>query len=98
MTTVAFEKETGDVDAMTFTSNESVLEFVKKENIGLIQLWFTDVLGVLKGFAIAPSELEEALNEGMGFDGSSIHGFARIEESDLIAKPDISTFQGTAMG
>ncbi len=61
-------------------------------NVGLVRLWFTDVLGILKSFAITPSELETALSEGMGFDGSSIEGFARIEESDMIAFPDPNTF------
>jgi hypothetical protein len=57
-------------------------------------LWFTDILGFLKSFTITPSELEEALGEAMGFDGSSIEGFARIEESDMIAKPDPTTPAG----
>jgi glutamine synthetase len=56
-------------------------------------MWFTDVLGVLKSFAITIDELETALNEGMGFDGSSIEGFCRIDESDMIAMPDPSTFR-----
>jgi len=72
---------------------DGVLRFVKDNKIRFIRLWFTDVLGYLKSFAITPSELEEALNEGMGFDGSSVEGFARIEESDLIARPDPSTLQ-----
>jgi glutamine synthetase len=72
---------------------EDVLKAVKDHNVSFIQIWFTDVLGVLKSFAIRPSELEEALSEGMGFDGSSIEGFSRIEESDMIAKPDPTTFQ-----
>ena len=72
---------------------EDVLRQVKDLGVGFIQFWFTDVLGVLKSFSITPSELEEGLNEGMGFDGSSIEGFARIEESDLVAKPDPATFQ-----
>lgn len=55
-------------------------------------MWFTDILGFLKSFSITVAELEEALEEGMGFDGSSIEGFARIDESDMIAKPDPSTF------
>ena len=55
---------------------------------GLPMCW-----GVLKSFAITPSELEEGMTEGMGFDGSSIEGFARIQESDMIAKPDPTTFQ-----
>jgi glutamine synthetase len=61
--------------------------------VSFIQIWFTDVLGILKGFAITPSELEGALAEGMGFDGSSIEGFARIEESDMVAMPDPATFE-----
>jgi glutamine synthetase len=74
-------------------TEEDVFRLVKDHKVSFIQLWFTDVLGMLKSFAIRPSELEEALTEGMGFDGSSIEGFARIEESDMIAKPDPSTFQ-----
>ena len=58
-----------------------------------IRLWFTDILGMLKSFAISIDELEGALEEGMGFDGSSIEGFARIDESDMVAKPDPDTFQ-----
>ena len=72
---------------------EDVLNAVKEYEIDFIQFWFTDVLGVLKSFTITESELEEGLTEGMGFDGSSIEGFARIEESDLVAKPDPATFQ-----
>ena len=72
---------------------EDVYKAVKDHKVSFIQIWFTDVLGVLKSFAIRPSELEEAMTEGMGFDGSSIEGFARIEESDMIAKPDPATFQ-----
>ncbi len=72
---------------------EDVREIVKDKDISFIQFWFTDVLGMLKSFAITPSELEEGMTEGMGFDGSSIEGFARIQESDMIAKPDPTTFQ-----
>lgn len=71
---------------------EDVKKFVKDHNVSFIQYWFTDVLGVLKSFAITPSELDEGMDEGMGFDGSSIEGFCRIEESDMIAKPDPTTF------
>ncbi|HOP36346.1 MAG TPA: glutamine synthetase family protein [Syntrophales bacterium] len=71
---------------------EQVLRTVKEKNIHFIQFWFTDVLGMLKSFSVSPSELETALQEGMGFDGSSIEGFARIEESDMIAMPDPATF------
>lgn len=71
---------------------EYVLKTVKEKNIRFIRLWFTDVLGFLKSFEITPEELEGALEEGMGFDGSSIEGYARIEESDMMAKPDPTTF------
>ena len=77
----------------TCMTKEDVLKFVKEKNVSFIQFWFTDVLGVLKTFAITPSELEGGMSEGMGFDGSSIEGFARIEESDMVALPDPSTFQ-----
>jgi len=74
-------------------TKDDVLKLVKEKNVSFIQFWFTDVLGMLKTFAITPSELEGGLTEGMGFDGSSIQGFARIEESDMVALPDPSTFQ-----
>ncbi len=73
-------------------TKESVLKAVKDNNIRFIRLWFTDILGFLKSFAISPSELEGAFDEGMGFDGSSIQGFCRIDESDMVAKPDANTF------
>ncbi|MGD2268970.1 MAG: glutamine synthetase family protein [Desulfobacterales bacterium] len=74
-------------------SKKDVLRIVKDKDVSFIQFWFTDILGILKSFAITPSELEVALEEGMGFDGSSIEGFARIEESDMIAMPDPATFR-----
>ena len=70
-----------------------VLKFVKENKIKFIKLWFTDVLGFLKGLSITDDELEKAMKEGMGFDGSSIEGFARIEESDMVAMPDPTTFE-----
>jgi glutamine synthetase len=72
---------------------DDVRNVVKDTDVSFIQFWFTDVLGILKSFAVTPSELEEGMTEGMGFDGSSIQGFARIQESDMIAKPDPTTFQ-----
>jgi glutamine synthetase len=69
-----------------------LMKLIKKHKVRYIRLWFTDVLGFLKGFTITINELPRALEDGMGFDGSSIEGFARIEESDMIARPDISTF------
>ncbi|MBI2850213.1 MAG: glutamine synthetase [Chloroflexi bacterium] len=65
----------------------------KEHDVKFIRLWFTDILGVLKSFAITVEELEEALAEGKGFDGSSIEGFARIDESDMVALPDPDTFR-----
>ena len=70
-----------------------VLKTVEERDIKFIRFWFTDVLGVLKSFSVTDSELEEAFAEGMGFDGSSIDGFTRIQESDMVAFPDASTFQ-----
>ena len=70
-----------------------ILETVRQKGIRYINLWFTDVLGFLKSFTIAAGELELAFEEGIGFDGSSIEGFARIEESDMIAVPVPATFQ-----
>jgi glutamine synthetase len=72
---------------------EYVLKMCKENDVRFVRLWFTDILGFLKGFAISIDELEGAIEEGMGFDGSSIQGYARIDESDMIAKPDLKTFQ-----
>ncbi len=69
-----------------------VLALVRKDRIRFVQLWFTDVLGFLKGVTIPVGQLTRALEGGMAFDGSSIEGFARIEESDMVAKPDPATF------
>ncbi len=76
-------------------SNEAeyVLRTVEERGIKFIRLWFTDVLGFLKSIAITTQELPSALAEGMGFDGSAIEGFARIQEADMVARPDPSTFQ-----
>src|SRR5688500_17464148 len=70
-----------------------VLRTVEERGIRFVQLWFTDVLGTAKAFAITPAELENALEEGMTFDGSAIDGFSRVQESDVLAKPDPRTFQ-----
>ncbi len=77
---------------MICKSREDVLKAVGDYKVSFIQFWFTDVLGMQKVFSVTPSELEEGMSEGMGFDGSSIEGFCRIEESDMIAKPDPTTF------
>src|SRR5215813_6141164 len=70
-----------------------VLERIKADQVDFVLLWFTDVEGHLKSFAITIGELEDALDDGMGFDGSSITGFNAIEESDMVAIPDPRTFQ-----
>ncbi|HMR50637.1 MAG TPA: glutamine synthetase family protein [Arachnia sp.] len=66
---------------------------MEERDVRFIRLWFTDVLGALKSVAITPAEVEGALSEGVGFDGSAIEGFARAYESDMVAHPDPSTFQ-----
>ena len=78
--------------APTF-DKDYVLKTVEERGVRFVRFWFTDVLGVLKSFAVTDTELEGAFEEGMGFDGSSIDGFTRLEESDMIAYPDASTFQ-----
>ncbi len=72
---------------------EYVLRTVEERDVRFIRLWFTDVLGFLKSVAITASELENAFSEGIGFDGSSIDGFARVQEADMLVVPDASTFQ-----
>lgn len=73
--------------------HEYVLRSVEERNVKLVRLWFTDVVGQLKSVAISPIELETAFDEGVHFDGSAIDGFSRIQESDVLAKPDASTFE-----
>jgi glutamine synthetase len=75
------------------SQREYVLRTVEERGVRFIQLWFTDVLGVPKAVSITPAELENALDEGMTFDGSAIDGFSRVQESDVLAKPDPKTFQ-----
>ena len=74
------------------TNQDDVIEAVADNDVRFIRLWFTDVLGQLKSFSINSSELEDAFEGGMGFDGSSITGFNPIEESDMIAMPDPASF------
>ena len=75
------------------SQEEYVLRTVEERGIRFVQLWFTDVLGTPKTFSITPAELENALDEGMTFDGSAIDGFSRVQESDVLARPDANTFQ-----
>ncbi len=75
------------------SQQEYVLRTVEERGIRFVQLWFTDVLGTPKTFSITPAELENALEEGMTFDGSAIDGFSRVQESDVLARPDPKTFQ-----
>ncbi|HLI14443.1 MAG TPA: glutamine synthetase beta-grasp domain-containing protein, partial [Acidimicrobiales bacterium] len=75
------------------SQRDYVLRTVEERGVRFIQLWFTDVLGIPKTFSITPAELEDALDEGMTFDGSAIDGFSRVQESDVIAHPDPTTFQ-----
>ena len=74
-------------------SRDYVLKMTKEHDVKFISLWFTDILGMLKSFAITVEELERAMEEGRGFDGSSIEGFARIDESDMVALADPDTFR-----
>ncbi|MGE0569975.1 MAG: glutamine synthetase family protein [Dehalococcoidia bacterium] len=78
---------------MSDDSKNYVISACRENDVKFIRLWFTDIVGSLKSFAITVEELEKALDGGMGFDGSSIEGFARIDESDMLAIPDPSTFQ-----
>src|SRR5580693_8920375 len=75
------------------SQQEYVLRTVEERGIRFVQLCFTDVLGTPKTFSITPAELENALDEGMTFDGSAVDGFSRVQESDVLAKPDPRTFQ-----
>src|SRR3954451_20062703 len=70
-----------------------VLRALEERDVRFVRLWFTDVLGFLKSVSVAPAELEQAFAEGIGFDGSAIEGFARVHESDMLARPDPATFQ-----
>jgi glutamine synthetase len=69
-----------------------ILKKMEENDIKFVKLWFTDILGFLKSFSVPFEEMEKAFNEGIGFDGSSIEGFVRIDESDMVAIPDPSTF------
>jgi glutamine synthetase len=72
---------------------EYVLKMAREHNVKFVEMWFTDILGHLKSYAIPVSELEGAVDNGLGFDGSSVEGYARIDESDMMSVPDLDTFQ-----
>src|SRR6059036_385707 len=74
-------------------ARKKVLEQIERDKVEYVLFWFSDIEGHLESFAITPSEMEGALDDGMGFDGSSITGFNAIEESDMVAIPDPETFQ-----
>src|SRR5512133_372600 len=82
------ERATSDPEA-----RRKALSRAQDEKVEFVLLWFTDIEGHLKSFAITPQEMEDALDDGMGFDGSSITGFNAIEESDMVAIPDPATYQ-----
>jgi len=84
------EKDTRGEKKMTATD---FLKELDKQEVKYVRLWFTDILGQLKGMDMTRREMEGVLERGQGFDGSSIEGFVRIEESDLVARPDLSTFR-----
>jgi len=86
-------KNSREEDLEWVRKKENVLKKAREHDVKFIRMWFTDILGFLKSFAITVEELKGALEEGMGFDGSSIQGFARIDESDMVALPDLDTFQ-----
>ena len=85
-----------DTPVFNCKNADDVLRAVKDYDISFVQFWFVDILGTLKSFQVTPRELEAAFDEGMGFDGSSILGFCRIDESDMVAMPDPTTFQVAA--
>jgi glutamine synthetase len=74
-------------------TKDSVLNAIEENKVKYVRLWFADILGQLKGMSVTPREMETIFNEGQGFDGSSVEGFVRIEESDLVAWPDPRTFR-----
>jgi glutamine synthetase len=85
--------ETKDRATSDPAKRKEVLKRIQDEHVDFVLLWFSDIEGHLKSFAITPAEIEGALDDGMGFDGSSITGFNAIEESDMVAMPDPDTFQ-----
>ncbi|MGH7544629.1 MAG: glutamine synthetase family protein [Gemmatimonadota bacterium] len=89
----SYVSEMGSAKGLALSSSGDVLKYCQDHDVTSIRLWFTDILGFLKSFAITRAELEGAFEEGMGFDGSSVEGYQRIHESDMIAVPVASTAQ-----
>ncbi|MDM7935384.1 MAG: glutamine synthetase, partial [Methanothrix sp.] len=73
-------------------SQDQALKFIEEKNIEFLRLQFTDIQGIVKNVAIPSRQMGKALKSGISFDGSSIEGFARIQESDMVLRPDLSTF------
>ncbi len=86
-----FVEELGSRHGLSLDTAEDVLKYVEEHGVASIRIWFTDMIGFLKSFSITPKELKGAFEEGMGFDGSSIEGYRRIQESDMVAVPIAST-------
>ena len=80
------------MEAERAAERDFVVRTARENDVKFIRLWFTDILGHLKGFAITVEDLEDAIEQGVGFDGAAIEGFARIDESDMRAFPDPTTF------
>ena len=89
----AYVDENGGRSGLDLRSSDDVIKYCTDTGVTSIRLWFTDMLGFLKSFALTPAELEGAFDEGMGFDGSSIEGYQRIHESDMVAVPVPETAQ-----
>jgi len=92
-TSKVFQVSTRRETVVAALTKQDILRQAEEHNVKFIRLWFTDILGTLKSFAITSGELEDAMDGGMGFDGSSITGYQDIEESDMIAMPDPGTWQ-----
>ena len=85
--------EHGVPQGLNLTTKDEVLAYIREHEITSIRLWFTDILGFVKKFEVTPAEIEGAFDEGMGFDGSSVEGYQRIHESDMVAFPIAETAQ-----
>src|SRR5512147_1970049 len=80
-------------ESTTGATVRDILDLAKKQKVDFLRLQFTDILGINKNVEVPPSQFEKALDGELMFDGSSIEGFVRIEESDMLLKPDLSTFR-----